>query len=301
MKQRILVAGASGNLGGRIVKALLKQGAEVYLISRAHAASEKLLTLEKAGAKIFMVDMTNVAEVAKVCEGVSCVVSALAGLSDVILDLQKVLLDAAVLAKVPRFIPSDYSLDFTKFNAGENRNLDLRREFHLYLDRQPIQATSIFNGAFADMLTGQMPLILFKKKRILYWGKKDHNLTFTSVQNTAEYTAFVALDENAPRYLRIAGDVLSPENFKDMMTTISGENYRYIRPGGPTLLSFLIQIAKVVAPGKGELYPAYQGMQYMRNMIDKRALIASFDNNRYAGMQWHHVSELLKAHLAIIV
>jgi len=75
----------------------------------------------------------------------------------VIVETQTVLLDAAIQADVPRFIPSDYSIDFTKFPPGENRNLDLRRDFHKRLDKTSISATTIFNGAFADMLTGQMP------------------------------------------------------------------------------------------------------------------------------------------------
>ena len=72
-------------------------------------------------------------------------------------------------------------LDFTKFNPGENRNLDWRREFHRYLDHAPIKATSIFNGAFADMLTGQMPLILFKQKIILFWGKVVVEIVFICI------------------------------------------------------------------------------------------------------------------------
>ena len=60
-------------------------------------------------------------------------------------------------------IPSDYSIDFTKFKDGENRNLDLRREFHQYLDSTSIAATSIFNGAFMDMLCNEIPMIIFKK------------------------------------------------------------------------------------------------------------------------------------------
>jgi len=83
---------------------------------------------------------------------------------------QRILLEGAIKAGVPRFIPSDFSIDFTKFPPGENRNLDLRSEFHEYLDRAPISATTIFNGAFADMLTGQMPLILFKPRLVVCWG-----------------------------------------------------------------------------------------------------------------------------------
>jgi len=89
----------------------------------------------------------------------------------VIVDAQTALLEGAIKAGVPRFIPSDYSIDFTKFPAGQNRNLDLRREFHERLDRAKISATTIFNGAFADMLaTGQMPVILFKLRRVTYWA-----------------------------------------------------------------------------------------------------------------------------------
>ena len=67
--------------------------------------------------------MENVRELSKACEGVSCVVSALAGLHDAIVDGQSILLDAAIAAGCTRFIPSDYSCDFTQIAEGENRNL----------------------------------------------------------------------------------------------------------------------------------------------------------------------------------
>jgi hypothetical protein len=51
-----------------------------------------------------------------------------------------------------------------------------------------------------------------------------------------------------------------------------------------------------MAPGKTEIYPAWQGMQYMRNMIDKRATLASIDNDRYPNMKWTSVKELLTNH-----
>jgi NAD(P)-dependent dehydrogenase (short-subunit alcohol dehydrogenase family) len=145
MEKLILVAGATGNLGERIVKALLKIGAEVRFVVRSNSDINKINMLEKLGAKVFRIKIWNVEEVSTACQGVSCVVSALAGLRDVVIDAQKVLLDSAIAAGVPRFIPSDYSLDFTRFSDGENRNLDLRREFHKYLDKTSISATTIFN------------------------------------------------------------------------------------------------------------------------------------------------------------
>ena len=297
MGKLILVAGATGNLGERIVKALLKRGAEVRVLVRSKSDIDKINMLEKLGAKVFRVKIWNVEEVSTACQEVSCVVSALAGLLDVVIDAQKVLLDSAIAVDVHRFIPSDYSLDFTRFSDGENRNLDLRREFHKYLDKTSISATTIFNGAFADLLTGQMPLILFKQKLVLYWGNSDHRFNFTTMDDTAAYTAYAALDSSTPRFLTIAGDQISPREIKEVVSKVTGEKFRLFRAGGMRLLRFIIKIARKVAPGENELYPAWQGMQYMSNMIDERSNTDMLDNNRYPEMAWTTVREVLKAHV----
>lgn len=292
----IVVAGGTGNLGGRIVKALLEKNAEVRVLVRITSDKEKVSQLERSGAKIFVVDLANEQEIANACSGATCVVSALAGLEDVVIETQKVLLNGAILAGVARFIPSDFSLDFTKFKDGENRNLDLRRAFHSYLDATSIAATTIFNGAFMDMLTNEIPMIIFKKKLVLYWGNANHKMGFTTLNDTAKFTANVALDNTAPRFLRIAGDQISPQEIREAMNQLSGQKFRLIRTGGLGLLSFLIKVTKLFSPAKTDLYPAWQGMQYMRNMMDKRANLKITDNNRYADMKWTTVKELLSNH-----
>jgi len=195
---------------------------------------------------------------------------------------------------VPRFIPSDYSLDFTKFSYGENRNLDWRREFHEYLDKCPIAATSVFNGAFMELLLDEMPMIIFKKQIVIYWGKADYKWGFTTMDNTAEYTANVAIDDRSPRYLRIAGDLISPIEVHKTISDITGSKFRFIRIGGQGLLGLFIKLGRFFSPGKNDLYPAWQGMQYMHNMIDERSKIEVLDNNRYSGINWKTVEVLLK-------
>lgn len=296
MEKIVLVAGATGNLGGKIINALLKKEAEVHAVVRSSSDIEKVTKLEKLGVKVFKVNIWNVEEVSTACLGASCVVSALAGLRDVIVDAQKVLLDAAIATAVPRFIPSDYSLDFTKFSNGENRNLDLRREFHEYLDKTSISATTIFNGAFADLLTGQMPIILFKTKLVLYWGNADHRMDFTTMDDTAAYTTNVALDSSTPRFLRIAGDQINPREIKSIVSEVTGEKFRLLRAGGQGLLRNITKIVRKIAPGEKELYPAWQGMQYMCNMIDERSKIDMLDNNRYPDIQWTTVRGVLRTH-----
>ncbi|MGA2624579.1 MAG: NmrA family NAD(P)-binding protein [Bacteroidota bacterium] len=295
MNKIILAAGATGNLGERVVYALLDRRAEVRAVVRSSSDIEKLNKLEKLGVKIFKVNMSNVEEISDACIGVSCVVSALQGLHEVIVDTQRVLLDAAIATGVPRFIPSDYSIDFTKFPPGENRNLDLRRDFHKRLDKTSISATTIFNGAFADLLTGQMPLILFKVKRVLYWGDADQRMDFTTMDDTAAFTASAALDPSTPRILRIAGDQVSARELTAVVSEVAGKKFRLFRAGGLGMLGTLIKVARTVAPGEKELYPAWQGMQYMRNMFDGRAKLEPLDNDRYPSMRWTTVRDVLSA------
>ena len=59
-------------------------------------------------------DFASVSDLTTACRGASCVLSALSGLEDVIIGAQSRLPDAAIAAGVPRFIPSDYCIDFTK-------------------------------------------------------------------------------------------------------------------------------------------------------------------------------------------
>ena len=291
----IVVAGATGNLGGRIARALLERGACVRALVRPSTRRDKVERLEEMGVAIARADLSSVSQVTPACSGAACVVSALAGLRDVIAEAQTILLDAAVQARVPRFIPSDYSIDFTKFPPGENRNLDLRRDFHQRLAMASIRATTIFNGAFAEMLTGQIPLILFQRKRVLYWGNADQRLDFTTMDDTAAFTASAALDTSSPRFLRIAGDQLSARELAAVASEVTGKQFRLFRAGGLGMLGALIKVTHLVAPGKKELYPAWQGMQYMRNMFDGRAKLEPLDNDRYPGLRWTRARDVLSA------
>jgi nucleoside-diphosphate-sugar epimerase len=291
----VVVAGATGNLGGRITRALLERGASVKALVRDGTAQDRLERLRQLGVTIASVDLNSPSQVTPACSGSSCVVSALQGLRDVMVETQTILLDAAIQAGVPRFIPSDYSIDFTRFPPGENRNLDLRRDFHTRLDRTSISATTIFNGAFTDMLTGQMPLILFKLRRVLYWGNADQRMDFTTMDDTAAFTASAALDPSTPRFLRIAGDQLSARELAAIVSEVTGKEFRLFHAGGLGTLGTLIKIARTVAPGEKELYPAWQGMQYMRNMFEGRAKLGPLDNDRYPGIRWTTARDVLSA------
>ena len=181
----IALAGATGGLGLLVAEELRRRGAAVKALVRPQTAGAKVRALTALGVEVAEVDLGDVAAVTAALRGASCMVSTLNGLAPVILGAQGVLLDAAVAAGVPRFIPSDFSLDFTKTAPGSNRNLDLRRRFHERLAASPIAWTSVLNGAFMDMLDGQMPMVIDKIHRVVHVGDADQTLDFTTMRDTA--------------------------------------------------------------------------------------------------------------------
>jgi uncharacterized protein YbjT (DUF2867 family) len=291
--QPILLAGGTGDLGGRIARALIDRGAAVRALVRPGAAADKVAHLRGLGVEIAEAEYDDPEALRRACTGAACVVSALSGLREVIVEAQTRLLEAAVSAGVPRFIPSDFAIDFTTLPPGSNRNLDLRREFKERLDRAPVAATSIMNGAFADMLTGVAPIILFKRRRILYWQNADQRMDFTTKDDVAAYTAAAALDPSTPRILRIAGDQVSARELAALMTDITGERFRLLRAGGLGLLGVLIKVARTVAPQPDEIYPPWQGMQYMYGMYSGLGAFPSVDNGRYPELRWTSARDVL--------
>lgn len=293
MEKLILVAGATGNLGQKICRELIKKNVTVRAVVRDSSSREKVEALEKMGVEIFKVDLSNQQELTRACSGVSCVVSAVAGLRDVIVEGQTKLLEAAIAAGVPRFIPSDFSSDFTLMPEGENRNFDLRKEFKRKIDSSPIQATSIFNGCFADILRYNTPLFNVPEKTVVYYGDKaDWAIDFTTMDDTAAFTALVAIDESTPRSLRIASFSVSPDDLVQLGEESKGAKFKIINGGTMESFSAYNKTQRAANPaGENELYPNWQQAQYLYSMFFVHH--DTLDNERYPELAWSSVEENL--------
>ncbi len=291
----IALAGAGGDLGGRIARALVARGATVRALVRPGLDDAGHARIQALGATSVAADPTNVDAMAVAVAGSACVVSALNGLRDVIIDRQGVLLDAVVRAGVPRFISSDFAADFTRTEPGRNRNFDLRRAFMARADTAPIRVTSILNGAFLDMLGAEMPIIQRRIHRVLYWHDADQLLDFTTKDDVAAYTAAAALDHTAPRILRIAGDSVTVRDIAMTLSTVTGERYRPLWAGSLGSLGLMIRIAKLAAPQPEAAFPPWQGMQYMRDQFSGLVRLDQLDNGRYPGIAWTSVRQHLSS------
>lgn len=293
----IILAGATGNLGARIARELVKQEAVVRAIVRGKNARTAAQKLQPLGVEIVQADYDDAAQLRAACKGGSCVVSALSGVRDTIIEAQSRLLEAAVAAEVPRFMPSDYCIDFTHVSSNVNRNLDLRWEFAERLADAPIAATSILNGMFTELLLGKAPVILCPLRRVLYWGDADQKLDFTTIEDTAKFTAAAALDDSAPRILRIAGDQRSARDLARIASELTGKEFRLVRGGPLGRLDRLARVTRVIRPAKKRAFPPWQGMQYLSNMFSGEGKLERLDNERYSGLRWTPVRQVLGTRL----
>ncbi len=285
MHSPILVAGATGELGGRLVGALRQRGAAVRALVRPTTDPSKISALTQRGAEVQRVNFADATALARACAGASCVVSTLAGLREVVVEAQTQLLHAAVTAGVPRFIASDFCSDYTQQAPGTNRNFDLRREFRARLDRTPLAATSILNGAFAEVLTYNIPLLDWAQRQVGYWEDADWRIDFTTMADTAAFTA--ALDAAAPRWLRIASFQASPRELAELAAQAGRGPLALVRLGSRA------ELAAANPAGEQQLYADWQQLQYLLSMFSVQN--SSLDNDRYAGLTWQNPVAFLTA------
>ncbi|THZ81759.1 NAD(P)-binding protein [Aureobasidium pullulans] len=273
----VAVAGATGGLGQLIAKALRARNVPVKALVRLNTSPSRTSKLHDIGVKVSPVDLSDVPTLTNELEGAICVVSALQGLKDVVHTAQGNLLDASVAANVPRFIPSDFSLDFTKTAPGSNRNLDLRREFHPRLD------------------ASESPMINDKTRKVAYIGSDSQLVDFTTMVDTAAFTAAVATDPNpTPKYLRIASDVVSPRDIANVKSEVYGAKYQPSYMGPIWVIERMIPVMRLFG-GEDKVMNVWQGMQYMTNMYSGVAKAKELDNDRYPEIKWTKLVDFIRA------
>jgi uncharacterized protein YbjT (DUF2867 family) len=295
-KTRVLVVGATGKMGAKIVRELIALGsATVRITRRAGSNADDVAKLTAAGAELVTADLADPASLVAACAGIDIVVSSVQGMRDVIVDGQTHLVRAAEQAGVARMIPSDYSLDFFKTAEGGNRNLDLRREFNRTLDASRVRGTSVLCGAFMDLLA--MGAIGPDPKTGVYkiWGDADQPYDFTTTDDTAKYIAAVAVDRDAGRQIRVAGDTLSPRELGVIFEKLRGIPTMIQRAGSIDDLGHLIATMRAADEAPANVFPAWQQLQYVRDMASGLGRLAPLDNARYASVRPKTVRELLHA------
>lgn len=120
---------------------------------------------------------------------------------------QKLLVDACAAEGVPRYVASDWSVDYTKLKLGDLFPKDPMIKVKAYLDAQDkVKGVHVLVGMFTEGFFGphfgnyDAATTTFK-----YWGTGDEVWEGTTYRNAAEYTAAICLDKDAVGVIRLVG------------------------------------------------------------------------------------------------
>lgn len=283
VKTPVFVVGATGLLGSRIARALLDDAQPVRALVRSGVGEEKreaLRVLEGHGLEVVEGDITDSAErLASLMHGSATVVSAVQGGPEVIVDGQVNLLRAAEQAGVRRFIPSDFAIDLTKLDDEDNVMIGWRRRAAERFRSSGVDVTSVLNGAFMEVMIGFMQIVDWERGTVSHWGDPDQPLDLTSVDDTAEYAAAVAVDPQLAgrTTLRFAGEVMTMRQFHEAVEAGSGRKLEFRTLG--TADELRAEIGRRAAATQDPL--EYVGLQYQWCMVTGKAKFDTLDNGRY--------------------
>ncbi|BBY55490.1 NmrA family NAD(P)-binding protein [Mycobacterium koreense] len=286
----VLVAGANGNLGTRIARAMHARGRRVRCGMRNPGNDTGTLA---ALGDVVRADLDDPASLRAACDGVDVVVSAVQGGPDVIVDGQRRLLSAARDAGAARFVPSDYSLDLFALAPGENWNSDARRTFDDELISSGQGYTILLNGAFMEVIAAPfMRMVDPAAGTMTFWGDGTMPFDLTSMDDTAAYLAEIVGDPNTlNRVVQVVGQRLSVEQIARSYTEATGQPLRLQSRGGIEQGYAELERLKSQTDDPMVLLP----LMYQLPMVSGKGRLTAVENDRYPQITPTTLTEVLRA------
>lgn len=224
---RTLVVGATGLVGKEMVKAARRHGHEVHALVRpaTRADQDKMSVLAASGTVLHEGDLANLESLVAACREVDNVISTINWLSGD----ERVLVEAASIAGVRRFIPSAYGADFTMTTPGativfDNWNAVQQAVEATRLPHTYVHANGFFRfwvATLGDMtrLGGSTP-----PTEVNLYGDGNTKGAFVSEADVATVTLRALDDPQAEnRRIRITQNMMTQKEIIELWTRMSGE------------------------------------------------------------------------------
>ena len=199
MATTVGIAGITGKFGRLVAKHLLNNP-EITLRGYCRNPSKVISSISSSPrVQLFQGDAYDQDKIRAFVQGSDVVMCSYLGDEKLMIDGQKALIDACESEGVPRYIASDWALDYTKLEFGELFVKDPMKHVKAYLEtKENVKGVHILVGGFMEPVLGPMFNILDVQHNIInYWGDGNEPWEGTSYENAAEYTAAVAADPTA--------------------------------------------------------------------------------------------------------
>ncbi|KAI1656400.1 nmrA-like family protein [Daldinia decipiens] len=199
------IAGITGKFARELTSALLKYP-DITIKGYCRDPSK---VPESLSSKVSLSkgDAFDTSAIRSFVAGCDVVVCCYLGDGKLMVDGQKALIDACAAEGTPRYVASDWSLDYTKLKLGELFPKDPMIHVKAYLDaHDKVKGVHILVGMFMEVFfnpvfgTFDAASATFK-----YWGTGNEIWEATTYRNAAEYTAAVCADKDAVGVKKFVG------------------------------------------------------------------------------------------------
>lgn len=193
------LAGITGKFG-RLLASQLLQNQNILLRGYARDPSKVEPALASSSrVSLFKGEALDEDAIKPFVAGCDVIVCAYLGSDELMVDGQKKLIDACEESGVPRYVASDWALDYTKLKIGELFPKDAMIHVRAHLQtKKKVQGVHVLIGGFMDPLLSPFFNVWDPESKTLnYWGEGTEPWEATSYENAAEFTAAVIADGSA--------------------------------------------------------------------------------------------------------
>ncbi|KAF4126167.1 Protein of unknown function (DUF1295) [Geosmithia morbida] len=278
------IAGITGKFGRLLASHLLKNPS-VELRGYCRNAANVPAFITGANVKIFEGGAFDSQAVRPFVEGCDVVACAYLGDDKLMVDGQKVLIDSCEENKVPRYIASDYSVDFTKLELGQLFPKDPMKHVKAYLDtKQNVKGVHVLIGGFMETLTSPFfGLYDARGPTFRYWGDGTEVFEASTYENAAEYTAAVAADTSAVGKQHFLGGAASAKDLAKIFEEVHGIKPKLESLG--TQEELYTKMTALRAQYPNDIFK-YMALYYTYYMISGKSLVGPrLDNDKYPNVK----------------
>lgn len=161
------------------------------------------LAIEKYQIEVIQGEFDDEQAVQKFVRGTDIIICCYFGDTDVMTRGQKILIDACVKEGVPRYLPSDFAVDYTNIPTGELFPKESAKIVKDYLVEKKLAGVHVLVGGLMETFWSEFFQIFDSNTQTLtFWGTGNEKWDLTTYETAAAYVAALAIDKHASGVFR---------------------------------------------------------------------------------------------------
>ncbi|CAG7555897.1 unnamed protein product [Fusarium equiseti] len=221
--KNIAVAGAAGDLGSAVFKALLDSNKfNLTVLTRPTSTSTF-----PSNVKVIKVDYDSLSDLTSALQGIDAVVSAVGSLA---IPSQNLLIDAAIAAGVKRFLPSEYGSNLVIPSVRKLPTFATKVEIEdkLIELKDKISYTFVYNGIFLDWGIKNNFYFDFSQPELTIWDEGNVEFSTTTLASVGDAVVGVLThpEETKNRIVYVQDTVLTQKRILELAKEATGKEWK---------------------------------------------------------------------------